>query len=84
MPTKKEPAKKIQTKETKEVSAVKAVKKPDRYVEGVGRRKTAIARVRVLGGHGKFLVNEEGYKNYFDLSRLHITGFRAAGENEAR
>ncbi len=69
---KKEPIKtKKEVKVIKEVGAV--AKKLDRYVEGVGRRKTAIARVRVLGGHGKFLVNDVDCENYFDLPRLQFT-----------
>jgi small subunit ribosomal protein S9 len=41
-----------------------------RYIEAIGRRKTAIARVRVSVGDGKFTVNEKAPKDYFDLPRL--------------
>src|SRR3989338_7788107 len=43
--------------------------KPDRYFEGVGRRKTAVARVRLFTrGEKKFLVNDKTYQEYFPLS----------------
>jgi small subunit ribosomal protein S9 len=35
------------------------------YFEGVGRRKEAIARVRVMSGSGRFLVNEKDAPAYF-------------------
>jgi len=41
-----------------------------RYVEAIGRRKTAIARVRLMKGTGKFSVNGKEPKHYFDLPRL--------------
>jgi small subunit ribosomal protein S9 len=41
-----------------------------RYIEAIGRRKTAIARVRVMKGDGKFSVNGKAPKDYFDLPRL--------------
>ncbi len=37
-----------------------------RYIEGVGRRKTAIARVRIVpSGTGVFLVNNQPWDKYF-------------------
>lgn len=45
-------------------------KKTERYIEAVGRRKTAIARVRVTGGQGNFSVNGKGLKEYFRMPRL--------------
>ncbi len=35
------------------------------YYEGVGRRKTSTARVRVIKGSGKFVVNEKPVDEYF-------------------
>ena len=35
------------------------------YYEGVGRRKTSTARVRVMKGSGKFVVNEKPVDEYF-------------------
>ena len=40
-------------------------KKPDRYFEAVGRRKTAIARVRLFTKPGDFTVNDKHYSTYF-------------------
>lgn len=39
------------------------------FVRGTGRRKKAIARVRVRPGEGKFLVNERPADEYFKLTR---------------
>src|SRR5688500_4000480 len=40
--------------------------KPDRYFEAVGRRKTAVARVRLFTrGEKQFLVNNKSYQEYF-------------------
>jgi small subunit ribosomal protein S9 len=41
-----------------------------RYTEAVGRRKTAIARVRIMPGNGKMTVNGKDVKAYFTLPRL--------------
>ncbi len=46
--------------------AAKAV----RYIEAVGRRKTAIARVRITPGTGKVSINEMDATKYFTLPRL--------------
>lgn len=35
------------------------------YFEGVGRRKEATARVRIMAGSGNFTVNEKPIENYF-------------------
>ena len=45
-------------------------KKPDRYFEAVGRRKTAIARVRLFTRAGDFTVNEKPYGTYFSTVEL--------------
>jgi len=43
--------------------------KPDRYFEAVGRRKTAVARVRLFTrGEKAFLVNGKPYQEYFKTS----------------
>jgi small subunit ribosomal protein S9 len=44
--------------------------KSHRYTEAVGRRKTAIARVRIMPGTGKMTVNGETPSAYFTLPRL--------------
>jgi small subunit ribosomal protein S9 len=35
------------------------------YYEGIGRRKQASARVRLMNGSGKFIVNEKLAEDYF-------------------
>jgi len=48
-----------------------AAAKSHRYTEAVGRRKTAIARVRITpGGTGKMTVNGKTPSAYFTLPRL--------------
>jgi small subunit ribosomal protein S9 len=37
----------------------------DQFYEGVGRRKTSSARVRVMGGAGAFMVNGKPLAEYF-------------------
>lgn len=46
-------------------------KKPERYIEAVGRRKTAIARVRLFTRPGDFSVNGKPYSEYFPTMALH-------------
>lgn len=45
------------------------------YFEGVGRRKSSTARVRVTSGEGKFVVNSKPVEDYFtrhgDLEKIH-------------
>ena len=60
----KEPEEEVKKKE-KTASAKKG-----RYTEAVGRRKTAIARVRISAGTGKMIVNGKDPKAYFTLPRL--------------
>ena len=44
--------------------------KPDRYFEAIGRRKTAVARVRLFTrGDKAFLVNGKPYQTYFILKK---------------
>lgn len=40
------------------------------FVWGVGRRKTAVARVRVKPGTGVFTVNERDVKEFFPVAHL--------------
>lgn len=46
-----------------------------RYIEAIGRRKTAIARVRISAGDGKATVNGKEPKHYFTLPRLVVSAF---------
>ena len=55
-----------------------------RYIEGIGRRKTSVARVRLYPGQGSFIVNDKPHDVYFtrpvDLANvqapLQLTGTR--------
>src|SRR3989344_1443217 len=49
---------------------LQVVFKPERYFEDVGRRKTAVARVRLYTKPGDFLVNEKLYSIYFPTADL--------------
>ena len=40
---------------------------------GTGRRKTAVARVRLASGTGKILINGRPFENYFPLESLRVT-----------
>ncbi len=46
----------------------------EKYVQTIGRRKRAIAQVRLyVGGTGKFTVNEQDMKEYFNSDRTRRT-----------
>jgi len=53
------------------------------YYEGIGRRKESTARVRVMSGSGKFLVNDKEAAAYFtrlgDMNDI-LMAFKACGE----
>ena len=77
--------KRVRPKKVKKVTkkpAAKKVKKPkaeiklkpERYFEAVGRRKRAVARVRLFTrGEKKFLVNEKPFDVYFPILKLQET-----------
>ncbi|MBI2888408.1 MAG: 30S ribosomal protein S9 [Candidatus Liptonbacteria bacterium] len=44
----------------------------ERYIEAVGRRKTAVARVRITNGKGPITVNGKKLEAYFSLARLRM------------
>jgi small subunit ribosomal protein S9 len=54
------------------------------YYEGIGRRKAATARVRIMSGTGTFIVNDKPVKDYFgrigDYDKI-VAPIEAAGEN---
>ncbi len=56
------------------------------YYEGVGRRKESSARVRLMGGNGKFTVNDKEAAAYFprlgDLNNI-LLAFKACGQESA-
>lgn len=39
---------------------------------GTGRRKTSVARVRLVPGQGNITINGRGLKDYFDLATLEL------------
>ena len=39
---------------------------------GTGRRKTSVARVRLIPGSGKILINGHSYEEYFGLQTLQL------------
>jgi len=58
-------AKKIEKENEEDNSKVKG----DKYYEGIGRRKSAIARVRLYTKKKDITVNSRDYKNYFTVLR---------------
>ena len=51
-----------------------ATKKPsttERYIEGIGRRKTSVARVRIYEKGAGITVNDKDYHDYFPGESLH-------------
>jgi small subunit ribosomal protein S9 len=57
------------------------------YYEGIGRRKESTARVRVMSGSGRFIVNDKTAAEYFtrlgDLKAI-LAPVEAAGENQTQ
>ena len=43
-----------------------------KYFYGTGRRKRSIARVRLLPGNGKWLINNRSLEDYFGLDTLKL------------
>ena len=60
---------KVEEGEHKAAAKETESKKGARYVEAVGRRKTAIARVRIFPGDGAMTVNDKDVKKYFVSAR---------------
>lgn len=79
-PAKKKVVKKVAEKKTKEKTSVEKKEKEvekkassaekDRYYEGIGRRKSSTARVRLYTKKKSVIVNGKSYKEYFPLIRL--------------
>jgi small subunit ribosomal protein S9 len=55
------------------------------YFEGVGRRKQSIARVRIMSGSGRFIVNDKEAPAYFnrlgDVEAI-LAPMKAAGQDQ--
>ena len=49
--------------------AVETTSPPGQWTWGLGRRKSAVARVRIRPGNGKFLVNKRECDEYFTAAR---------------
>ncbi|MBU1136847.1 30S ribosomal protein S9 [Patescibacteria group bacterium] len=87
MPEKKETTKKKKTSQKAKVKVVKKIAKivkkekavEKRYYETVGRRKRAVARVRLFtcqpfeGEDGKIIVNDKPYDKFFSVAELQQT-----------
>jgi small subunit ribosomal protein S9 len=73
MPKKKTTKKKTAAKKKTVALKKKITPKPKklRYFEAVGRRKTAIARVRLMRGEKEFLINGKTLEKYFPILELH-------------
>ncbi|MGB9586117.1 MAG: 30S ribosomal protein S9 [Anaerolineales bacterium] len=58
----------------------------DNYYEGIGRRKESTARVRIMNGSGKFIVNDKPVEQYFtrlgDVEAI-LAPLRTTGENQS-
>lgn len=56
------------------------------YYEGIGRRKESTARVRLMSGTGRFVVNDKAAEDYFtrlgDIEAI-MAPVQTAGENPA-
>lgn len=60
-----------------------ATETKQRYIEAVGRRKTAIARVRITpSAKGSFIVNNKDVKEYFVTPDLQSIAQEAIGKSE--
>ncbi len=60
-----------------------ATETKQRYIEAVGRRKTAIARVRITPAtKGSFLVNDKDVNDYFVTDELKSIAQEAIGKSE--
>lgn len=59
-----------------------AAKSKDAYIESVGRRKTSVARVRILETKGAITINEKDLAAYFPTKELQTIveeAFKTAG-----
>jgi small subunit ribosomal protein S9 len=60
-----------------------SVETKNRYIEAVGRRKTAVARVRITPGtKTSFVVNDKDVKDYFSTADLQSIAQEALNKSE--
>ncbi len=52
------------------------VRANDPYVWGTGRRKTAVARVRLKAGSGKFVINDKPVDEFFTTNDTRLAAIR--------
>jgi small subunit ribosomal protein S9 len=50
---------------------------------GTGRRKTAVARVRLAAGSGKIVINGRAFENYFGTDTLRTVATQALAATES-
>ncbi len=62
--------------ETVAIPVVKPTIEAGRYVFATGRRKTAIANIRMFAGSGDILVNKKAFDTYFSHSSLRDQALR--------
>lgn len=60
---------------TTKIEEQKTQKEKKKYIEGIGRRKTATARVRIYEEKGDFIVNDKPLNKYFMIERFIKTAF---------
>lgn len=51
--------------------------------QGTGRRKTSVARVFLVPGTGKFIINKKDIEEYFDYETLRVTAREALEVTES-
>ncbi|MBI4358991.1 MAG: 30S ribosomal protein S9 [Candidatus Nealsonbacteria bacterium] len=76
--TKNQPKKEaaVEKKTVKAKTKKESLSAQPRYIESIGRRKTAVARVRLFPqGEEKFLVNQKDYRQYFPSPALQQLAF---------
>ena len=56
--------------ETRETESQTEKSRPEKYYEAVGRRKSAIARVRLFTKGSEIVVNNRSFQDYFSISEL--------------
>lgn len=72
--TKAKAKKEAKPKKEKKVVKKKVKKEVVKYLKAIGRRKTAVARVRFwTKGKGEFIINNKPYKEYFPTLRIQET-----------
>lgn len=49
---------------------------PKNYVWGTGRRKSSVARVRIVPGEGRFVVNHKEWRDYFPTRAARVAAMQ--------